>query len=389
MTQRARSLFLGLLTFFGLALAVGCDKPRSGQPAADQTVRIGAILPLTGPTAYLGVNERLGMQIALDERGPSATPKVEFVFEDSKGTADLALSAMRKLLHFQDIRFHVVTTTTPVLATLPAYAQAGKSVLVIAQCMVPEVTKGYPFAYRLYATSDEETDLLSAYAKQQGFQRVGALHIQNRFGEEGVNYFSRKFTAAGGQVPLVESFAFTATDFRTTLAKFRELNLDAILIYAYSTNFPVIFQQMQEAGLNLPVLGNVDLALGGLQDKVNPDFLSRVVFPAPRYYFAQDSLIQAFNAKVRARGTEPNFDIAYSYDMARVLIRALENADEIAPDAVGREIMELMPYQGVTGTIRLTADRDLRSDMRLVRWGPNGIELVASADSVQAAGGAR
>jgi branched-chain amino acid transport system substrate-binding protein len=339
-------------------------------------VKIGAILPMTGPTGYLGEGESLGVKLAMAERKPT-DPKIDFVFEDSKGKPDVALSAMQKLLNVENIKIHVVSTTAPVQATLPAYKSSGKDVLVIAQAMVPSVTKDYPFAYRLYATSDEETDLLAAYAKEKGFKKIGALHINNRFGQEGVNFFKRKVKGYGADVTLIESFSFSDKDFKTILAKMKGMKVDALLIYAYSDSFPTIFQQMQEAGLKVPVMGNADLALGGLSKKVSADFLKNVTFPAPRYYFAKnDPRVEAFNSKVKAQGKEANFDIAYFYDMTNILTKAIDKTPSKSPKDIAASIESLMPYQGVTGLIRLNEYRDTRADMKLVHWDKGALQVV-------------
>jgi ABC-type branched-subunit amino acid transport system substrate-binding protein len=283
---------------------------------------------------------------------------------------------MQKLLA-QNVNIQVVSTTGPVLATLPAYKQSGKDVLVITQAMIPQVTKDYPFAYRLYATSDEETDLLAAYAKEKGFKKIGALHINNRFGEEGVNFFKKKVVSGGAAVTVVESFSFTDKDFKTVLAKMKSMKVDAIIVYAYSTSFPTIFQQMQEVGLNVPVMGNADLALGGMDKKVSAAFLKNVVFPAPRYYFAKnDPKVEAFNAKVKAKGQEPSFDTAYFYDMTNILAQAIDKTPSRAPKEIAKSIESLMPYEGVTGLIRLNEYRDTRADMKLVSWDNSSLKIV-------------
>lgn len=351
--------------------------PTGGADNAD-TIKVGAILPLTGPIAYLGEGESLGIRLASEQQTADAARQVEFVFEDSQGKANSAISAARKLLDMQGIPIHAVFTTTPVLATLPVYERAERDIMVITQCMVPGVTQGYPFAYRLYATSDEETDLLADYAKDKDLKRFAGIHINNRFGEEGVNFFKKKIEAFGGEMVLQDQFSFADKDFRNLLTKIKRLNVDGIIIYAYSTTFPVIFQQMQELGMeDMPVLGNLDLALGGLEEKVDPDFLENVIFPAPRYYFEDDNPNTiTFNEKVRASGNQPTIDIAYAYDMASILIAAINEAETTKPDDVEAALLKLMPYEGATGTITLTEDRDTRAAMKLVKWVDGEINLA-------------
>jgi branched-chain amino acid transport system substrate-binding protein len=345
-----------------------------------EVVKIGAILPLTGPTAYLGEGEKFGMELALKNR-TQTTPKIEILFEDSQGKPDVAVSSARKLLDIQNVDIHVVATTAMALAALPVYEKSGKDVLVFPQSVMPGITKKYPFAYRVYATADEETDLLAAYAKKQGYKRVGALNVFGKLGEEAIKQFQSKISVFDGQVVATESFPLTEKDFRVALQKFKNLNLDAILLYPPATVYPTIAKQIDEVGLDLPILGSLNLAFKGLDKKLTPKFIEKTVFPAPRYFVASDDpKVKEFDEKTKASGKESSFDIAYFYDMTNILIKAIESTPSRSAKAIGETIMKNSPYDGVTGKIRLNQDRDTKADMDLVRWGANGtIEVVAKS----------
>ena len=265
--------------------------------ASTQVVKIGAIVPLTGSNAYLGEGERLGMQLALANY-PDMESKVSFIFEDSKGKPEVALSAARKLLDVQNVNIHIVATSGVALATLPMYKESGKDLLVFAQATFPKVTKDYPFAYRIYTSADEEARLLASYAKKKGYLRVGALYLRNRVFEESNKLFQKEIEPYGGKVVISESFANEDKDIKPLLEKLKQSNLDAIFVYGFATNLPTIANQMDEVGLKLPVLVNSIIASAGIDKKLPPDFLKQVVFPVPRYFTAKEDVrIQEFNKK--------------------------------------------------------------------------------------------
>jgi branched-chain amino acid transport system substrate-binding protein len=333
---------------------------------------IGAILPLTGSFAYLGQGEKVGMELASENN-----PHVSLVFEDSQGKADLALSAMKKLLDFQKINIHVVSTTGAVLSTLPAYKESGKDVLVFAQATIPDVTNNYPFAYRLYVSADKEADLLAKYAKQKKYMRIGALHFRYRAGEDAVRIFKSKVNSYGGKVIHVENFTADDKDLRPILKKFKDSKLDAIIVYGFATNFPLISKQMSEVGLNLPVLANSALATGEVDRQLTVGFKNSVIFPAPYYYTAKnDPQIQAFNRKVEAKGQKPSFDIAYFYDMTNILIQSIEGTSEKSPRIIGSKIISTKKYKGVTGNIEFNQNRDAVVDVQLVKFINNTIQKI-------------
>jgi branched-chain amino acid transport system substrate-binding protein len=64
-------------------------------------VSVGAVLPLTGPSASIGEDQRRGIELAVaqvNQQGGVLGQKLEVEIEDSGGTANTALDATRKLV---------------------------------------------------------------------------------------------------------------------------------------------------------------------------------------------------------------------------------------------------------------------------------------------------
>src|SRR3989344_5944536 len=80
------------LFLISVFLISGCAKNSFDSTAPKQSLLVGAILPLTGPSAIWGESVRNGMELALENH-----PEIKVVFEDSKGTAVDGISAYRAL----------------------------------------------------------------------------------------------------------------------------------------------------------------------------------------------------------------------------------------------------------------------------------------------------
>ncbi len=386
--MKRRSVFQFLVTSFLVAvLTASCglfgttNTPQSttgtqSPVASTEVVKIGAILPLTGPTGFLGEGQQFGMNLAISDLKTNKR-KVEFIFEDSKGKPDIAVSAAKKLLDIDNVNIQIVSTTGVALATLPVYKQSGKDNLVFVMSVLPGITKNYPFAYRIYPTADEETDLVATYAKKQNYKRIGALNVAGQAGEVAIKLLNEKVKSFGGEIIAIENFKPGEKDFRVALQKFKSLNLDGIFIYPFATDYPTISKQYDELGLEIPVLGSLNLAFSNLDKQLTTNFKKNVVFPAPRYFFSKDDpAIKAFDEKTRASGKESSFDIAYAYDMTNILVKAIDNSSSLSAKSISEAIQKQMPYQGVSGNIRLNDDRDTRSDMRLVQYTSNGVKVL-------------
>src|SRR5690348_4683567 len=70
------------------------------------TIRLGAILPLTGPGAVVGTQEMRGIQFAIDAanaRGGVRGNQVEVTFEDNQAKPDVSVLSFNKLVDLQHI----------------------------------------------------------------------------------------------------------------------------------------------------------------------------------------------------------------------------------------------------------------------------------------------
>jgi branched-chain amino acid transport system substrate-binding protein len=384
--MKNKNLLIALVVV-GVALGgfVLSKKPVSSPPPGSSSavgskvgvIEFSAILPLTGPLAHLGENERIGMTVALDDIKEKGTPHLAFQFEDSQGKGPTTVTVARKQWDVNGKRFFVVATTGPALAALPMFRDATEDKVVISQTMYPDVTKGYPFAFRLFASSRQEAQLLANHAADSGYKRAAILHIQNEWGTESSSIFRSSFEARGGTVGGAETYTFADKDYRPVLGKLVASKPDVVLLYAYPDNFPAILKQLAEIGPVIPVLANADFALPSIVKDVPAEFLAKTVFPAPRYFYdTKNEKIARFNEQVQKKGNTPNFDIATFYDMTMILQEAASKAQDATPAAFRTALTRVFPYDGVTGHMELSGERELKVDLALSRWVNGVIQVV-------------
>src|ERR1700712_5027061 len=75
--------------------------------AQAETIRIGAILPLTGPGALIGTQQMRGIQFAIDQanaKGGVRGNKIEVVFEDNQAKPDQSILSFNKLTDLQHLQ---------------------------------------------------------------------------------------------------------------------------------------------------------------------------------------------------------------------------------------------------------------------------------------------
>jgi len=82
------------------------------QPEKEETIKIGAILPLSGKYGYIGGYMAEGLEMAKDEINSSGSVngrKLEIVYEDSLADTKTGISAYQKLARIDGV--NVVFTT--------------------------------------------------------------------------------------------------------------------------------------------------------------------------------------------------------------------------------------------------------------------------------------
>lgn len=354
-------------------IAITYNSGSSGKSSSE--LKVVAILPLTGPAATFGQDEKTGIELAL-KSGKDQTIPLTFTFEDSQGKPDQAVSTVRKSFDIEGRRVVFVSTTGPAMAVLPILKDSNESHMAFVIATLSGMTKDYPSAYRIYPSVDEEIRALKAYAEQNGIKNIAGYAVKNQAGED----FIRKMDAAakgfGGSVVFSDTFEAGEKDYRQVLLKIKASNAEAILITGYAFNYADIFRQMIDIDLRIPVLAGGGVALTELKD-IPKDFLKNVIFPASSLSFDQDRpQVQEFLKLAREAGKSPNYEIAYAFDATRLLQAAARKANSTDPAAIKNSIKEIMPYEGVNGVIKLDENRDAILDLKACRYGPNGIELA-------------
>lgn len=355
------------LAALGIAFTFWKASP-SAAPIASNRFTFAALLPLTGPLADLGDNEKRGMDLAVQSLQKTHEDRISYTYHDTSGKPPIALSALRQEYDLKKQRFFVIATTGPVLATLPALQQEKDSKVLIAQTMYPSVTKGFPFSARLFPSSSEEALLLAGHANKKAFGRIAILHVQNEWGTESAKVFRTGLSNAQSVVAM-ESFAIPEKDFRTHIEKLKAGNPDCVLIYAYPTSFPTIISQSIDAGLSVPILANSDFALSSIPSAIPKGHLEKVIFTAPRFYLEDASpQMKEFVLLARGAGFEPNFDIASFFDMTMILNKAAGLAPDSTPDGFLKGLDAALPYDGLIGRIEWRENRDVTVHLSLAKW---------------------
>jgi len=225
---------------------------------AQEPIRIGVPLSLTGPLAVNGEDNRKGIFLYLDEIGGRLAGRpVEIKVEDTEAKADVALTKVRKLVELD--RVHAVVG---IIGSHEAYAvrdyvhQKGVP-LVITTAGANDVTlaKKSPYIFRVGNDNSQEPLVLGHYvATKLGYKKAIAIASNFAAGREETESFVKTFTQAGGQV-LQQVFPPLGTpDFAPYISQLKADQVDVIWAWFAGTEAARIVKQLREYGINKPIV---------------------------------------------------------------------------------------------------------------------------------------
>src|SRR5689334_16422953 len=188
----------------------------TSQAIAQEEVKIGAILPMTGGAASYGEWMRNGMNIAIDEidKKWAGSRKLTVVFEDSKSNPKDAVAAMNKLISADKVQA-VMTTLTGITNALAPIADQNKIVLTTSATL-PGITDQSKYLFRNATNLSSEINRLVAFTSGK-YKKAAVLWANLEWAKWGKEAFADGFKKRGGEIVEDQSFPGDANDLRAQL----------------------------------------------------------------------------------------------------------------------------------------------------------------------------
>jgi branched-chain amino acid transport system substrate-binding protein len=330
---------------------------------AQDTVKIGLILPMTGPFASTGRQIDGAVKLWMQEHGTTvAGKKIEVILKDDAGTPDTTRRLAQELVVNDKVNVLAGFGLTPLaLATVPIATQAKVPELVMAAA-TSAITEKSPFVIRAGFTLPQVTTPLADWAAKNGIKKVVTLVTDYGPGIDAETAFKQRFGELGGQVVEAIRVPLKNPDFAPYLQKVADQKPDAVFVFVPSGVGSVFMKQFAERGLDK---GGIKLI--GTGDVVDDDILNDMgdvalgVITSFHYSAAHPSAEnKAYVAAYRKlNGMRPNFHSLGGYDGMRMIYTALEKTRGSTDGEALMKAMEGQSFESPRGPVTIDpATRD-------------------------------
>lgn len=242
-----------ILKFAGLAVLLWVA---TGSAEAQDKIKIGVIVTLSGPAAVLGQQARDGFALAIKDLGGKMAGKdVEVTVVDDELKPDVAVTKVRGLLERDNVDFVVGPIFSNILQAIHKPVVDNKTFLISPNAG-PSSYAGKecsPFFYVTSYQNDQVHEILGKVAQDRGYKRVYVMVPNYQAGKDSVAGFKLAYK---GEIVGETYMPLGSLDFQPELTKIASLKPDAVFTFMPGGMGVNLVKQFKQAGLadSIPVL---------------------------------------------------------------------------------------------------------------------------------------
>jgi branched-chain amino acid transport system substrate-binding protein len=328
--------------------------------AQKNTIKIGAILAVTGPASNLGAPEAKTLQMLVEQTnaaGGLLGRQVELVLKDSGASPEKALSFARQLIEEEEVLAILGPSTSGESLKIKDVCQEGQTILL--SCAAAEAIVS-PVAKWVFKTPQNDafaTLWIYGYLKERGLTRIGVVASNTGFGNGGMAQLQKYAPENGIQILIAEAYDKDATDLTSVLTKLKAREVQAVVNWSIEPAQSLVAKNMRQLGMTAPLLqshgfGNIRYVEAAGQAAEG------IVFPCGRLLVAdalpaghpQKALLEDYKKKYEDRfGEEVSTFGGHAYDAYTILAEAVRRAGSVEPAKVRDAIEGLKGFAGTAG----------------------------------------
>lgn len=378
--MRKKIAFSVIIVFFiSLLIISGCSRKEDSH-----VIEIGAIIPLSGESAALGMLHKNGIDLAtkeINESGGILGKNLEIVYEDSKNDGKTGLSAFRKLLNINKVPAIICTFSkvcVPVSSVMKS-ENISNTVLFDTATSAPNITLGNEYIFRSFITSAVEAKEIYKYIVDTlNLSRIAVYYVNDDYGLGSAEAFVKETEQKGkGEIVFKDFFEITQTEHRSTVLKIKTSKPEAIFITGYGQSFVALIKQIREAQVDSEIFCTATLALpdvfGNLGEEKNGLYLTSSLYDEsskiPDYINFKNDYNEMFP------DSQDNYQSAATYMVLKLIAKAIEKRGE-TPQEIKNGLQDIQDFPSPLGNITLDENREAPFPVKIKKVINGSIENI-------------
>lgn len=341
-----------VLIITSLFLVSGCEKKEA------ETIKIGAILPLTGTASEIAAQHKMGIDFAVNEinaAGGINGKKLEIIYEDDQNDPKTTVSAFNKLNSINKVPVVLTVMSGSSMAVYPV-AEKNK-VILFANCGHPEIADLSTWVFRNFPSSTTEAERMISFLTQElKLKKLFVFYINDAYGEGAKKVIVKKFTEANGEIVGEEAYDKAGLDFKSLVQKMKEQKPEGVYVFGYGKATGLISKQIREMGYEGLLIGSYNFSVAPINE-IASEALEEALFTSPIFNpKSQDENISKFVSAFQTRyHTPPPWNAVTEYDAIKIIASVIKDYG-YGSDTLRDGLIKMKDFIGVAGDYQKRGD---------------------------------
>ena len=339
-------------------IAIASWSASGSQARAEDVIRFGAPLPLTGPLAPEGIKQQQGYDLWAEQANKAGgisvggkKYKVEIVYADYQSNTPRAVQTTEQMITQDNINFLFGAFGSGAAKAASTVSEKYKVPTIAAAASSSQVyDQGYKYLFGTFTPNDTLTTPLTQIikAKAPEVKKVAILARNDLFPLAIAQEMEKSAKANGLEVVYFEKYAIGTLDHSATLSQIKSLDPQWIFVTGYINDLLLVRKQMVDQELKAPVVTMIagpayqdfiELAGQAAENITSASWWH----PAERYegkdiFGTTENFVKLFHDKYKS---DPDYGQASAAVCGALFQIAIERAGSLDRDKVRDELAKL------------------------------------------------
>ncbi|MBW2412468.1 MAG: ABC transporter substrate-binding protein [Deltaproteobacteria bacterium] len=380
--KNATAAIMGIILLIGIVFSAA---------SADDRIKVGVLLPLTGKLAGYGEIEHKSFLMAVEEINISEKlggRQIELIVEDTRGVSNAGRRAIEKLIHQDKVVAIAGGLSSSVSWDASKIAQQNKIPFLVNTGAADKITEqGWEYIFRLNPPVSEYPASFDSFIREvaANVKTVAILHMNSLSGLALARKFSKQAEDLNLLITLKQKFEADSTDFKPLLKEVKAKKPDLVYLVARSIDAALLMRQAREINLNPKLFWGHSIGFVQHEFQLNAGEAAEYIWSAGRWTPAAPytGAREYFDAFAEKYGISPDYHGAQAYSAMYVIADALRRTDELTPVGV-RNALAKTDMMTVFGPVKFVSyDKKVQQNRLptlLVQWINGKLEIVWPKD---------
>ena len=300
--------------------------------SAQNTVKIGLIMPYSGQFADLATQMDNGIKLYMKQKGDTvAGKKIVIIRKDTGGVApDVATRLAQELITRDNVDILAGFTLSPNAIAVSKISAQAKKFMVIMNAATTVIITMSPYSVRTSMTLPSVGATAGTWAYKSGIRKVYTMVSDFAPGKDAEASFHEAFKKAGGEIVGSVRMPVANPDFSAFVQRAKDLNPESIFIFVPAGAQPAALgKALAERGIDpnkIKIIATGDAIEEAAVKSMGNAALG--IITVWHYDYNDDSrlnkeFVKAYNAEFKRN---PDFGAVGGYDGMHVIYEALKKA---------------------------------------------------------------